>query len=509
MVAVSSYDFTLREADASKDKIRAAHPGEMQPSWADDLKSFASMIGDFLTKNPTTGAGRAGAKTNDVLGLLTMGMAAAPSKGKNPALYGGPLPKGVDPFITDLVAKAKAGNVKAMQLLMEKSQEVIGQAVNKFRAHGNLEDDLKQAANAEAFMKAVQTYDPAKGRAFGSHLFQHARNVMSDEVRRMGTNTAPLPENLVLAQRAIRRVEETHYKLNGPYKPLTDAQIADKINETRKGTQILTEQDVRNARLAVPKSRSLQTTRVTPEGEERVVMPKGMPTVEPTVDREANVGQSLAAIRELPERERRILEMKYNEGMSDRAIADQLTREGHKGVSQQAINKARIKAEQQLMQKLGVERKPKSLGAAGKDDDPFHGIEAFADYQKKLGEGGPSSGGLETPVPSPAGFPTRLPNKAASSPGDGTLDQLRAPRPFRSPGWDDIGTGGPQPMPPSPPISGGSPLQLQANNQAALDAAKRKLSAYELLAQQNKREVDMPQAYERARDRQGRGYDGL
>ncbi|MFJ3981908.1 sigma-70 family RNA polymerase sigma factor [Streptomyces fungicidicus] len=197
---------------------------------------------------------------------------------------------------------------------------VAHRVTRRFRRHGEEWDDLVQVASL-GLIKAVDGYDPARGHAFLSYALPK----VTGEVRRHlrdRTAAVRLPRPLQeAAGQVFRAVEELEQRLDGH--PPTTEQIAE---HTGLGAD-----RVLSALRAVHECRPRSLDAPAGGGRDAPACPLG--AEDPALGLVVDTVSLASLVRRLPERDRRVLHLRFYREQSQREIAEAV------GVSQMQVSR--------------------------------------------------------------------------------------------------------------------------------------------------------------------------
>ncbi|WP_338702960.1 SigB/SigF/SigG family RNA polymerase sigma factor [Streptomyces sp. Q6] len=191
----------------------------------------------------------------------------------------------------------------------------------RYRDRGESLDDLKQVA-AVGLLKAIKRFDPERG-AFESY----AVPTITGELRRhFRDRTWDL--------RVPRRVQDLRNKVRAARRDIADAPGAGEpgIAEIAEHTG-LTEQEVRDGLEALESYTALSLDAELATSDDGYSLADVLGTADPGFDLVTDREAARQGLRELPERERAILYMRFFEDMTQSRIAEQL------GISQMHVSR--------------------------------------------------------------------------------------------------------------------------------------------------------------------------
>lgn len=234
----------------------------------------------------------------------------------------------------DLSRRAREGDGRARKRLIESNLRLVISIAKKYRGRGVSFEDLIQEGNA-GLIKAVERFDPALGNRFSTYatwwIRQAVTRAVADHAR-----TVRLPSHVVDALFRLRRAENALSIELG--RDATEEELAAhldiKLEEVCRLREVSQPIGSVNAKVGTTAEEGAELGDLLPDeraGDEYALVEVGQWE-----------GTLHEAVRSLPEREARILEMRHGLGGSEtrtlREVSEAL------GISQERARQVEIKA---------------------------------------------------------------------------------------------------------------------------------------------------------------------
>ncbi len=222
--------------------------------------------------------------------------------------------------------------------LVRRHSDLAASITRRYRGKGVDEEDLLQVAHM-ALLKAIQRYDPELGS-----IRPYAAATISGELKRLLRDrgwSVRVPRSLQERTLEVAKTSETMaQQLNRPPDP---QELADRLDMTEE--EVLEALDARQAYVSSSMDKPAESTGVTlldrlEDDDLRLLMADDRVVVQ-------------RAMQHLPERQQRILRLRFNEDMTQSEIADEI------GISQMHVSRLLSRALETLKKTIGSDQEPR------------------------------------------------------------------------------------------------------------------------------------------------------
>jgi RNA polymerase primary sigma factor len=237
----------------------------------------------------------------------------------------------------DLSRRAKAGDRRARQRLIEKNLRLVVSVAKKYRGMGLPFEDLIQEGNL-GLMKAVEKYDPERGWRFSTYATWWVRQAVQRAVADKG-RTIRIP---VHRGDKLRKMARVYNELSSEMeREPADEQVAERLGWPVEGVRDLKGSLWDASSLNQPLGSDAEASEV---GE--FIEDERASEVAGTVIGEMEIEWLSDAVEGLPERHRYVLVRRYGLGDEETATLAQLSDE--LGISRERVRQLQREAERML-----------------------------------------------------------------------------------------------------------------------------------------------------------------
>jgi RNA polymerase primary sigma factor len=251
-----------------------------------------------------------------------------------------------------LSRRAKAGDGRARQRLIEKNLRLVVTVAKKYRGYGLPFEDLIQEGNI-GLMKAVEKFDPEKGFRFSTYITWWIRQAVGRAVSDKG-RTIRLPVHM---GEKVRKVDRVTGELSAELRrEPTEGELVERLDWTVE--------QVRDVKGTTPDAASLSKPVSSQDGSSRLedlIVDETLYDVPDAVIEAIEVAWLREAIGRLPQKARYVLVRRY--GLDDRDPATLAELAAELKLSRERVRQLQREAE--FLLKSGTKRVPRHSVARG------------------------------------------------------------------------------------------------------------------------------------------------
>jgi RNA polymerase primary sigma factor len=252
----------------------------------------------------------------------------------------------------ELSRRAKAGDGRARQRLIEKNLRLVVSVAKKYRGYGLPFEDLIQEGNI-GLMKAVDRFDPEKGFRFSTYVTWWIRQAVGRALSDKG-RTIRLPVHM---GEKMRKVDRAASELSAALgREPTEGELVERLDWTVE--------QVRDVKRTKPDAASLSKPVSSQDGSSRLedlILDESLCDVPDAVIEEIEVAWLREAIGRLPQKARYVLVRRY--GLDDRDPATLAELAAELNLSRERVRQLQREAE--FLLKSGTKRVPRPSVARG------------------------------------------------------------------------------------------------------------------------------------------------